>query len=241
MSAVPPGRPLILAHRGLHAVHRENSLEAFSAAFNAKADGIECDLQKSPHGEYVIVHDPPAPAEEGFEPGRANPAPLEAMLGSLPPGAFLNLELKSETLTPADCAPIFEALGRRPGPGGLLISSFEPALLPYFKAHGVPIGLLIGEEAAKHGMAWMARQVSLLKPDYLNLPILMFEVLGKRRGLLLALLMRALGFSLAFWTVNGEEEVRLVKKLARIIITDEVQTVRGALSLSERSHHAHES
>jgi glycerophosphoryl diester phosphodiesterase len=224
-------RPLILAHRGAHTVHRENSLEAFSAAFDAEADGIECDVQKSPRGDYVIVHDPPATTKNGFKSERPGPVSLEAMLESLPFGAFLNLELKSDTLTAADCGPIFEALGRRPASGGLLISSFEPALLPYFKARGVQIGLLIGEEAAKTGMARMARQIFRLKPDYLNMPILMFEVLGTRRGLLLASLSRALGFSLAFWTVNREEELRLVKKLARIIITDDVHTVRTALHL----------
>ena len=223
--------PIILAHRGLHGTAKENSLAAFRAAFAVKADGIECDVQKTEHGEYVIVHDPPS-AVVGAKAGRAGIASLEEMLGSLPAGAFLNLELKSDTLRPEDCAPIHDALHRRPAPGPLLVSSFEPLLLPYFKTRGVPVGLLIGEEAAALGLAGMVRQISRLKPDYLNLPILMFEVLGKRRGLLLARTFRALGFSLAFWTVNRIEEVLLVRKLAQIIITDQVQSAQIALGQS---------
>lgn len=152
---------------------------------------------------------------------------LDSMLASLPRGAFLNLELKADTLLPSDCAPIYEALQRRATPGPVLVSSFEPALLPYFKSRDIPIGLLIGEEAAKMGMAGMAREIWRLKPDYLNLPILMFEMLGRRRALLLTRAMRALGFSLAFWTVNSLEEAAMVAKLARIIITDEVESIRG--------------
>jgi glycerophosphoryl diester phosphodiesterase len=219
-------RPIVLAHRGVHSIHRENSLAAFRAAFGANADGIECDVQKAGRGDYVIIHDPPL---HGVE-----PPPLDAMLAALPQGAFLNLELKSDTLTPSDCAPILEALIRRPEPGPVLVSSFEPRLLPYFKANGLPIGLLIGEEAARLGLAGMAGQLWRLKPDYLNLPILMFEVLGRRRGLALVRALRALGFSLAFWTVNREEEVRLVGSLAEILITDEVETVRRLLGQDSR-------
>jgi len=207
----------------VHTVHRENSLEAFHAAFDACADGIECDVQKKKDGSYVIVHDPPSAEAPG------EPTLLSGMLASLPGGAFLNLELKSDTLRTSDCAPIFEQLRRRPSAGPLLVSSFDPQLLPYFKARGVAVGLLIGEEAAKLGMIGMAREILHLKPDYLNMPILMFEMLGKRRGFLLAVLLRILGFSLAFWTVNTREEVRLVRSLARIIITDHVDVVRAAL------------
>ncbi|HTP59189.1 MAG TPA: SRPBCC domain-containing protein [Spirochaetia bacterium] len=218
-------RPIVLAHRGLHSAHRENSLAAFRAAFSADADGIECDLQKTEKGAYVIIHDPPP-----RRPAKSALPPLPSMLASLPEGAFLNLELKSDTIHPSDCPAILDALRRRPAPGPLLVSSFEPRLLPYFKRRGVPIGLLVGEEAARLGIAGMARQLWRLKPDYLNLPILMFEVLGKRRGLLLVRILRILGFSLAFWTVNRDKEVLLVADKAEILITDSPETVKKALA-----------
>ncbi|HVO37771.1 MAG TPA: glycerophosphodiester phosphodiesterase, partial [Spirochaetia bacterium] len=130
-------RPLILGHRGLHSRHPENSLAAFSAALETGADGIECDLQKTSAEEYVIMHDPPDPSTAG----RA--LSLDAMLDSLPAGAFLNLELKADTLRPSDCAPILGRLRRRRQPGPLLVSSFEPRLLFPFKENGVPVGLLM--------------------------------------------------------------------------------------------------
>jgi glycerophosphoryl diester phosphodiesterase/uncharacterized protein YndB with AHSA1/START domain len=216
-------KPLVLAHRGLHSAHRENTLAAFRAAFDADADGIECDLQKTGKGAYVIVHDPPR------KPSRSALPSLDSMLAALPCGTFLNLELKSDTIRTSDCARILDGLRRRPAPGPLLVSSFEPRLLSYFKANGVPVGLLIGQEAAELGIAGMARHLWRLKPEYLNLPILMFDVLGKQRGLFLVRILRALGFSLAFWTVNREEDVRLVADKAEIIITDSPETVKKAL------------
>lgn len=217
-------RPIVLAHRGAHSVHPENSLAAFRAAFDAGADGIECDVQKASDSSYVMLHDPPSASFDEEKPPR-----LEEMLALLPPDAFLNLELKSDTLTPADCGPIGNALSLRPAPGPIMVSSFEPRLLSFFKARGFPIGLLLGQEAAGLGMAGMARMISGLRPDYVNLPIQMFEVLGKLRALGMTRLLRAFGFSLAFWTVNSREEVGLVRRFARIIITDNVERIRAAL------------
>ncbi len=207
---------VILAHRGFHVTHPENSLAAFRAAFEVGADGIECDLQKTSDGRYVIQHDPPSGRHDGPE-----PPGLEAMLASVPPGAFLNLELKADTLGPEDCAPVWEVLRQRRPPGPLLISSFDPRLLPFFKERGVPTGLLLGEEARDMGVFRLMRLLLRLRTKYLNLPILMFEVLGQRRARALAVAFRIAGFSLAFWTVNTREERELVRGLARIIITDD--------------------
>jgi len=47
----------ILAHRGAAARYPENTLEAFSAAIEMGADGIELDVQLSKDGEIVAAHD----------------------------------------------------------------------------------------------------------------------------------------------------------------------------------------
>ena len=217
--------PLILGHRGSHETHPENSLAAFSAALLSGADGVECDLQKTAAGAYVIMHDPP-----GAKTGAAAGAPtLQSMLGSLPTGSYLNLELKADTLRPEDCAAVLEILRRRHPGGPLLISSFEPRLLVPFKEHGIPVGLLMGKEALDLGITAGFRLLRRLRPEYLNLPILMFEVLGRRRARALIAAFRLMGFSLAFWTVNTEEELGLVRRFSRIIITDDVASIRGAL------------
>ena len=49
--------PKLLAHRGYSAKYPENTLLAFKKAFEKKADGIECDLQKSKDNKFVIIHD----------------------------------------------------------------------------------------------------------------------------------------------------------------------------------------
>ncbi|MGL1935770.1 MAG: glycerophosphodiester phosphodiesterase [Fibrobacterales bacterium] len=46
-----------IAHRGLHAVQPENTLESFLAAWQIGAHMIECDIQLSSDGVPVIFHD----------------------------------------------------------------------------------------------------------------------------------------------------------------------------------------
>ena len=57
-----PGQPLpVLAHRGGTGPWNENSLEAFSGALSAGADGVELDVRRSADGELVVHHDAEIP------------------------------------------------------------------------------------------------------------------------------------------------------------------------------------
>ncbi len=47
----------IYAHRGSSSTHPENTLEAFIAAKQAGADGIELDVHLTKDGEVVVIHD----------------------------------------------------------------------------------------------------------------------------------------------------------------------------------------
>lgn len=49
--------PFCYAHRGARAHAPENTLLAFSMAFDLGADAIECDVQRSRDGELVVIHD----------------------------------------------------------------------------------------------------------------------------------------------------------------------------------------
>lgn len=49
--------PLAIAHRGQRATFPEQTLEAYQAAIDLGADGIEVDVQLSSDGELVMVHD----------------------------------------------------------------------------------------------------------------------------------------------------------------------------------------
>ncbi|UTT44357.1 glycerophosphodiester phosphodiesterase [Exiguobacterium aurantiacum] len=47
----------LYAHRGVMARYPENTMSAFRAAVDAKADGIEADVHMTKDGELVLIHD----------------------------------------------------------------------------------------------------------------------------------------------------------------------------------------
>ena len=49
--------PRIFAHRGSHSLHPESSQEAYRAAINDGADGVECDIRLTSDHHIVIWHD----------------------------------------------------------------------------------------------------------------------------------------------------------------------------------------
>jgi glycerophosphoryl diester phosphodiesterase len=49
--------PVIVAHRGLHHQHAENSLGAFIAAAQAGVGWVECDVWPSADGIPMVIHD----------------------------------------------------------------------------------------------------------------------------------------------------------------------------------------
>jgi glycerophosphoryl diester phosphodiesterase len=55
----------VIAHRGLHLEHRENTIEAFEAAVAAGADAIELDVHASRDGDLLVHHDPSIPSAAG--------------------------------------------------------------------------------------------------------------------------------------------------------------------------------
>ncbi len=50
-------RITVIAHRGEHLRHTENSLAAFQAAADAGADYFECDVRTTRDGKFVLMHD----------------------------------------------------------------------------------------------------------------------------------------------------------------------------------------
>ncbi|MGO9309082.1 MAG: glycerophosphodiester phosphodiesterase family protein [Spirochaetia bacterium] len=237
--------PLVLGHRGYRARFPENTLLAFREALRAGADGVECDLQKTADGRYVIIHDPGtervsgAPLEVArstlddlrkLDFGRGEPIPpLEELLRSLPADAYLDLELKEETLVPADSAAIVRILDAHRSRERLMISSFDPDLLVPFRRQGFTVGFLVGEEAARRGMRGFAEVLLRLRPHYLNLPVEIVPALGARRAAFLFRTLRLLGFSLLFWTVNDGPQAVSLAASARIVVTDEVEQIIEAL------------
>ena len=48
---------LVVAHRGLSGIEKENTSSAFVAAGNRSYYGIETDIHNTRDGEYVVIHD----------------------------------------------------------------------------------------------------------------------------------------------------------------------------------------
>lgn len=46
----------IIAHRGLHQIYQENTMDAFLEALNEEIDGIEFDVRITKDKEFVIIH-----------------------------------------------------------------------------------------------------------------------------------------------------------------------------------------
>ena len=208
-------RPLVLGHRGYRSLAPENTLPAFLAALEHGADGVEFDVQKEPGGAYVVVHDPPD--RDGAAP------PLREILAGLPRGIHLDVELKGETLAPADCPRILaEITAADVAADRLMISSFVPELLPPWKAWGIDTALLLGTEASRMGFPRLVGLIRRIGPAWLNPAVQAFDVLGGFTARLLFRFARLAGLRLAFWTVNTDAQLRSIAGLTDIVIADDV-------------------
>jgi len=238
-------RPLVLGHRGYRAKFPENTGLAFREALAAGADGVECDLQKTRDGELVVIHDPRtgrvANADRDvhksrlaelraldFGKGERIPT-LDELLRALPPDSWLDLELKDETITERDCAQIAAVLDCAFPRKRLMISSFDPRLLYPMRDRGFVVGLLVGEEVARRGLLALVATLIRLRPRYVNLPIDILSAFGAAKARRVVRVLRALGLSVLFWTVNTREEAAFAAPLAEIIVTDEVELVLAAV------------
>lgn len=244
-------RPKILGHRGFSARYPENTRLSFTQAIEAGADGIECDVQLTGDGEPVILHDPSLQRTAGRE-GQVNHLTwaelasvrlgiipsfagggsssegqpilrLEDLLDLIPRGRWLNIEIKRETVKPADCPRLADLIVRKRGTDRILISSFAHKLLPAFRARGLITAQLVGESHARFGTGRFVGLLLKTRPDYVNLPLQLFERLGDIQGAIFVWTLRLLRFKISFWTVNEESGFRKICHHSDFVITDEVQ------------------
>jgi glycerophosphoryl diester phosphodiesterase len=131
------GRTRRLAHRGDWRHNAENTLPALMAAFDQPGcDGVEFDVRAARDGTPVLLHDRTLSRVQGHAAPVASvstrdlasvgvPA-LEDVLPAIPPGAFVNIELKDD---PGDgVIDVLNTAANVPGPDRV-VSSFKPATL----------------------------------------------------------------------------------------------------------------
>jgi glycerophosphoryl diester phosphodiesterase len=160
--------PLVLGHRGVRGARPENTIDAFTLAFESGLDGIECDVQRSRDGQLVLFHDFELHDKQLTKLTYIHLKSLDSSIPKLAelfelakmyPGTVLNVELKTETLRTdgleADTLKLIREHGLQ---DQVIISSFNPMSLlrvrlidPYIR-----VGLLYSED-----MRWWLRNGQL--------------------------------------------------------------------------------
>lgn len=141
------GHPLILGHRGMPGAGVENRIEAFQAALDAGADGVEFDVQLSSDGVPMIIHDSRLdrtteqegkvsdfPAEEldrlGLPRLAAALEQLRYPAGGTATGPVLNIELKDFSLGDRGLeSRVIDRVRAAGAEDRVLFSSFNPLSL----------------------------------------------------------------------------------------------------------------
>ena len=230
--------PKIIGHRGAPRQARENTLEAFLAARDQGADGVELDVHRSRDGTLVVHHDA---GIEGF--GILAEQPFEAIrstYGWLPTlaevldactGLLVNIEIKNSPRdadfdpTERVAATVVELLQER-AHDVVIVSSFN--LLSIERVHALNPDIPTGYLMAAKPMPLDGVAIAVAGGHRAIHPL--FAML---RGSALADVVEhahALGIAVNTWTVNDPEEInRLAVAGVDAIITDVPAEARAAL------------
>jgi glycerophosphoryl diester phosphodiesterase len=204
--------PIIVAHRGLHRVHTENSLPAFTAAWDAGICWCECDVHATADGAPVVIHDATldrttdrreAVNEVSFASIQGVVPSLRQVLTTMPPRRGILIEIKPEDGELVRRV-IDEAAGHQ-----CIIQSFHPRNLRWAAQRRSPPAALLVErneeviDAANGPWDWVNVEQKLLdSPEIARI--------------------RGEGKKLGVWTVNTPDEMkRAMERGAEMMITDE--------------------
>lgn len=222
-------KPLIIGHRGYSSKYTENTIESFKAAFDI-SDGIECDVQKTSDGKYVILHNDYI-EKDGYKyflnkshyKDLKQYFPqlplLEELVDICPDSKLVNIELKDDTLEMSDLDFIIKKISKL-NKEKVIISSFNNEFLKYFKSQDYKTGFLIGERHQKMGFKKILKLIRSTSPDYINLPVQAFHQAGKMSVKIMLMIFKSFRYKIIFWTINNKAELMLVEKSSRIIISD---------------------
>jgi glycerophosphoryl diester phosphodiesterase len=185
-------RPLLFAHRGLSSQAPENTMAAFSLAWEKGVPGVELDARLCASGELVVFHDDDLARLCGTESrisdltlaeigefrvdGERIPT-LEEVLAAAPAESYFDIELKVDNGNGRELvAELRRMLDRFDG--RYLISSFYPSAVRAAKTirrpenpGGIPVAWIFGESLAreerfKFSVASMLSRAPILKPQW---------------------------------------------------------------------------
>jgi glycerophosphoryl diester phosphodiesterase len=240
--------PAIFAHRGARRAAPENTLPAFQAALDMRADGVELDVHCSKDGQLMVIHDFDVDAttnEHGpvsnftadqlahmdaaahFEGGFATTGipTLLQVLDLIDDRCRINVEVKSMDMLGGDqVEPLLAIIHERDLYDQVIVSSFNPITLIKLRwlDKRVDIGLL--------------HQLAL--PDYLRAawlsPIIQPQAVHPYHELVDAEYMawaKSQGCAVNTWTVNDVDEARRLAALGvDVIMTDKPDVIIAGLA-----------
>ena len=180
---------MVLAHRGASATHTENTLEAFVAAREQGAHGIELDVRRTADGVLVVHHD--ALLDDGRAIGDTSRADLPQHVPTLvealdvSEGLCMNVEIKNlpgdpdHVVAPLVVDELVALLTERDVAGSTLISSFNIDSVDQVRAQapdlrtgwlvldGAAVGSLV-ERTAAHGHHAINPHASLVDRSFVE-------------------------------------------------------------------------
>jgi glycerophosphoryl diester phosphodiesterase len=236
----------ILGHRGASADFPENTLEAFEGAMRQGADGVELDVMRCGSGELVVCHDERLDrlaglrwevattpwwklrtADVGSRLGfaKARIPLLDEVFDLLPARAYVNVELKCETVDDRGLAVEVGALIERRGVADrVFVSSFNPlCLVRLAKAWpGLQRGYLIDPDKpwAPQAFGWLPLVAKTsVHPHWSACTPARVNAWHERH------------WQVAAWTVDDADEARSLRAMGvEWLITNRPAAMRAALS-----------
>ena len=230
---------IVWGHRGYSFLYPENTMLSFKKALESGADGIECDIQKTKDDRFVAIHDPfIANGNSSLFIAKATLSELKKIdLGNgehiitlneliefFPEKKTLDIELKGDTITKNDCKSIYKIMEGTNKNIDYYICSFKISLLLFFIKKGVTVGYLTGPESLQDSIIYILRNINKIKSNYMSIPVQAFSGILSLITRFLVKVFKLFGFKFNFWTVNNPEQLKKIKGLGNIIITDKVGT-----------------
>ena len=96
------------------------------------------------------------------------------------------------------------------------------------------IKCLIEKKYRELGPIKLFNVIFKLKPDFINLPIIMFKELGVLTSYIIIFLLNIFRRKILFWVVNNEKDLRRIINFSEIIISDNPEFIYKIISTNFR-------
>jgi glycerophosphoryl diester phosphodiesterase len=204
--------PIIVAHRGLHQQHVENTLKALNAAWTSGINWCEIDVRGSAEHEPFLMHDEmldrttsgvgPIADTRATVLKKLGVPSLEEAIKSMRGDAKLLVEIKPKV----DLKVVDRTLALC-DPARCIVQSFDVELLQYAasKRQDLKLHLLVDDAKKLEGGPWDAISAQFKTLDAASVKKI-----------------RDLGFRVGAWTPNAPADIEAVARLGvDIIVSDE--------------------